>query len=207
MAKPNLSKLSAKRKTDGNAELKKLLSLGEVEEVPIDLIDPDPAQPRPPEEVMEGIEEFADDLERDNFVLAQLPVFHKTSEGRYQIVVGERRFTAFKIKGRPSIPAVTKIWTEEEQKQIFVLQYVENDDRLKKHLSPIADGRWWKDYSDRVHGGSISEAAQARGRTAADISNRVSLLNAPEVIQEFAQKSKLKDPATLATLSRIHKRG
>lgn len=207
MAKPDLSRLSAKRKTDGNAKLKQLLSLGEVEEVDIDLVDPDPTQPRPRDEVMEGIEEFADDLERDNFVLAQLPVFHKTPNGRYRIVVGERRYTGFKLKGRKKIPAITKVWTEEEQRQIFILQYVENDDRLKKHLSPIADARWWRAYIDRYHGGNISDAAKARGRTVADISNRLALLDAPAAIQAFAKKTKLKDSATLATLSRIHKRG
>lgn len=207
MAKPNL-KLSAKRNSGrGNADLERLLSHGEVEEVPLGLIDRDEHQPRPLDEVMEGIEAFADEIERDGFVLAQLPVYHIEDSGRRTIVVGERRTTAFKLKGRETIPAICKRFTDAEREQIFVLQFVENDGKLKKELSPIADARWWRAYADRYHQGKLSSAAAARGRTPAEISNRVSLLDADPAIQAFVQRADLKDPATYAALVRLAKHG
>lgn len=207
MAKPNL-KLSVKRNSGrGNEDLKRLLAHGEVEEVPLDLIDRDEGQPRPLDEVLDGIDAFADELERDDFVLAQLPVYHIEDNGRRTIVVGERRTTAFRLKGRETIPAICKRFTDAEREQIFVLQYVENDGKLKKELSPIADARWWRAYADRYHNGKLSDAAKARGRTPAEISNRVSLLDAAPIIQEFVQRIDLKDPATFAALSRLAKHG
>lgn len=175
-----------------------------LEEVPLDLVDRDENQPRPLAEVMDGIEEFADELERDNFKLAQYPVFHIEDNGRWTIVIGERRTTAFKLKGRKTIPAICKRFTEEEREELFILQYAENDGKLKKELSPIADARWWQAYIDRFHGGNASKAAKARGRSSAEISNRLSLLKAPELIQEFVQRNSLRDPATFAALNRLH---
>jgi len=207
MPKPAL-KMSAKRKSgQGNQELKRLLEHGTVEEVPLDQVDRDEEQPRPLSEVMEGIEDFADEIERDNFKLAQFPVFHIKEDGRKMIVVGERRTTAFRLKGKETIPAVCKKFSPEEIEQIYILQYVENDGKLKKELSPLADARWWRNYADRFHGGNLSAAAKARGRSAAEVSNRVSLLDAEPAIVEFVQRSSLKDPATYAALSRLKKHG
>lgn len=204
--KPSMVNLSAK-KTSGrkNPELEALLSLGELENVPLDHIDRDEFQPRPIEEVMEGINDFADELERDNFQLAQFPVFNIEDNGRRTIVVGERRVTGFRIKGQKTIPAVCKKFSEEERKKIFILQYVENDGELKKPLSPMADARWWRTYVDRYHDGNVSEAAKSRGRTIPDISNRLSLLEAAEPVKEFASRTAIRDPATFASLARIAK--
>ena len=207
MTKPAL-RMSARRKSgQGNQELKRLLEHGTVEEVPLDQIDRDEDQPRPLGEVMDGIEAFADELERDNFKLAQFPVFHIKDDGRKMIVVGERRTTAFRLKGRETIPAVCKKFTAEEIEQIFILQYVENDGKLKKELSPLADARWWRTYADRYHNGNLSAAAKARGRSAAEVSNRVSLLDADSSIVKFVQRTSMKDPATYAALSRLQKHG
>lgn len=207
MAAPKLQ-ISAKRKSgQGNQHLKKLLEHGTVEDVPLDQVDRDEYQPRPLEEVMDGIEEFADELERDNFKLIQFPVFHIKDDGRKMIVVGERRTTAFRLKGRETIPAVCKRFTPEELKQLYILQYVENDGKLKKELSPLADANWWRTYADRFHEGNLSAAAKARGRSPAEVSNRVSLLQADPAIVSFVQRSNLKDPATYAALSRLKKHG
>lgn len=204
--KPSL-KLGPKRNSgQQNRELQALLEQGEIQNVPLELVDRDESQPRPLDEVMEGIDDFADELERDDFKLAQLPVFHIEDNGRYTIVIGERRTTAFRLKAQSTIPAVCKRFSDDEREKAFVLQYVENDGKLKKELSPLADARWWRAYADRFHGGKISEAAAARGRSTADISNRVALLGADQVIVDFVQRSGLKDPATYAALVRLCKR-
>src|SRR5690554_2713741 len=205
--KPDLSGFSAKRKSgSGNYDVEAMLAAGHVEEVDLSLVDRDENQPRPLAEVMDGINDFADELERDNFVLAQYPVYHKEKNGRYTIVVGERRTTAFKIKGRKKITAVIKEFTPKERENIFILQYVENDGKLKKQLSPYSDALWWRHYIDAFHNGVISDAAKARGRTNADISNRLALLDAPEFIKDFVAAANIKDPAIFAGLVRLAKR-
>lgn len=205
--KPDLTKFHSKRRSgEKNPELEELLATGELKIVDLSLVDRDENQPRPIEEVLQDIEKFADELELDNFELAQYPVYSIEPNGRYKIVVGERRTAAFRMKGKEKITAVCKTFTAQEKERISVLQYVENDGDLKKPLSPIADAKWWKHYIDTFHAGNVSAACTARGKTNADISNRLTLLTAPEYIQNAVNKHDIKDPATFAALIRLDKR-
>lgn len=205
MAKKTVTFTAKRQSGKGNSRLKEIYSLGEVMEVPLDQWRRDETQPRPLEEVLDGIEEFADQLERDNFKLAQLPVYHIENDGTYLNIVGERRTTAFKMKGRKTIPAVCRKFTEEERREIFLLQYIENDDKEKKPLSPLADARAWERLINDYYGGNMSEAAKQRGRAKADVSNRLALLKAPEVVVKFVQENEIRDPATFAAMNRLHK--
>ena len=201
---PDLAGVSGKRESGKrNEELTALLALGEVENVSLDLVDRDEDQPRPLEEVMDGIEAFAEELERDDYELAQYPVYHIQPSGRYKIVVGERRTTAFRIKGKTHIPAICKRFTEDERKRIFILQYNENDEDKKKPLSPLANARWWQSFKDSYCGGNMSVAAKERGKSVTEVSNILSLLKAPDYILDFTQKYKIKDSATYAAMIRL----
>jgi len=206
--KPDMTRVAANlgRSDSGNDEVAKLLAMGELRSVDLSLVDRDEDQPRPIEEVMDGIEEFADDLERDKFILAQYPVYHEKPDGRYMIVVGERRTVAFKLKGQEKILANVKKFTQSELDTLTIRQYAENDGKLKKELSPLADARWWRKFADRFHGGNASDAALARGYTAQDVSNRLSILEAPEILVKFILTDKIKDPATIAGLNRYYRR-
>lgn len=207
MKKPDLKAFSPHRQSGaGNAVLEALLKLGEIKSVDLSTVKRDPLQPRPLSEVMEGLQEFADELERDNFILAQYPVYHIEDDGSHTVVVGERRTEGFRLKKQTHITAVCKKFTPEEREQIFIMQYVENDGILKKPLSPEADALWWKNYAEKFHNGVVSNAAAARGRTASDISNRLSILDAPDFVKTFVSKNKVKDPATIASLVRLHKK-
>jgi len=205
--KPDLTSFGVRRSTgQPNHELEEIISQGELRKVDLDLVDRDENQPRPIDEVLDGIEEFADELERDNYQLAQYPVYHIEDNGRYTIVIGERRTTGFKIKNQKKITAVCKKFSEEERKRLFILQYVENDGKLKKELSPLADANWWRIYTDRFHDGNVRNAAEARGRNLSDISNRLAILDSPKYIQDFSKHSKVRDPAVYAAMHRLSKR-
>ena len=206
MAKAPIKIKAGRNSGSGNSSLESLLNKGgEVREVDLSKWRRDESQPRPLEEVNEGIEEFADDLERANFELAQYPVFHIEDDGTYTNVVGERRTTAFILKNRKTIFAICKKFTEQERRLIFLLQYLENDPTQSKALSPKADAIWWKTYIDTDHGGKTAAAAKARGRSSADISNRLSFLKLPEIIIGFLYRADIKDPATFAALNRLWK--
>lgn len=205
--RPDLSKFNSRRSTkEPNAELQALIATGEIKEVDLDLVDRDENQPRPFEEVLQDLEQFADELERDNFVLVQHPIYSIEPNGRFKVVVGERRTEAFRLKKREKITAVCKYFTKEEREKIYVMQYVENDGDLKKPLSPISDAKWWRNYIDTFHRGNMSAAAEARGKASNDVSNRLALLEAPQYIQAAVAKHNISDPATYAALIRLDKR-
>lgn len=187
-----------------NDQVAKILAMGELREIDLSLVDRDEAQPRPLEEVMEGIEEFANRIEKQGFILAQHPVYHIKPDGRFQIVDGERRTTAFKLKERKKILAVVKRFTEAELDKLSILQYVANDSDLRKPLSPIADARWWRIYIDKFHGGVVGPAAAAMGKSEPDVSNRLSILRAPAYLVEIILNDRIKDPATISLLNRTN---
>ncbi len=205
--RPQIKIRTGRASGGGNDTLKEVYSSGEVRSVPLDKWRRDESQPRPLSEVMEDLEEFADHIERDNFKLAILPVYHICDDGTYLNVLGERRTQSFILKGKTEITAICKKFTPDERKWIFIQQYIENDDRSinKKPLSPMADARWWRTFVDEFCEGKISQAAKDRGFSNADVSNRLSLLHSPEQIQHFVVKNHVRDPATFAALNRLWK--
>lgn len=200
----------AKSDENTNEELDKfesLFGLGELRLVPLDEVERDPNQPRSYEEVMDGIEDFAKEIEAVGWHLSQKPEYHIKPEGGYMIVAGERRTEAFRHGGKAVIPAVCRVWKAEEIQLRDYSQYIENDRREtnKKPLTAMQDAEFWKKHIDTYYGGKASAAAKALGRDNADISNRLSLLKADETIQRFVEKNKIRDPGTFAALNRLFK--
>ena len=86
------------------------LTVGDTEvaqqnEVPISSISPNPRQPRTVfdedalNELIASIKEIG---------ILQPPVVRKVSEGRYELIMGERRFRAAKAAGLKSIPVIIR---------------------------------------------------------------------------------------------------
>ncbi len=203
MAKPNLTgKVKAKRSTGKvNHEFAQLIADGEVDRVNLSLVDRDPNQPRSLKSVLDSIEEFAAELKRDG--LAQYPVYHRKSDGRLQIIVGERRTEAFKFNSEETIPAVVKTFTSEEIRRIKELQYAENDSRNRKPLNTIEDASWWKSYIDEFFDGNQGNAAIARGVSASYVSKKLAPLKASKEIKEFIQDLGTADGDMVASLIKL----
>jgi ParB-like chromosome segregation protein Spo0J len=100
---------------------------------------------------------------------------------------------------------VCRKFTEVERREIFLLQYIENDDKEKKPLSPLADARAWRRLIDDYYDGNLTQAAKMRGRSKGEVSNRLSLLKAADEVVEYIQKNNITDPATYAALGRLWK--
>ncbi|MBR9871490.1 MAG: ParB/RepB/Spo0J family partition protein [Gammaproteobacteria bacterium] len=204
MPNPSLAgSMTGKRQSGVNRELAQLLSDGELQRVKLDLVDRDESQPRPLEEVLEGLEAFADELERDGII--QPPVFNIRNDGRYTIVVGERRTIAWRMKGHDDISAICKRFTQDELMRIAEIQYAENDEDNRKPLSPEADARWWRNYIDRYFGGNLSAAASARGKSPAWISNKLKILEVRAEIKAFVNRNEVRDDTAIAALARLDK--
>jgi ParB/RepB/Spo0J family partition protein len=98
----------------------------------LDLIDPDPENPRGDDE-SENIRELADAIASVGFQGA-IKV-RPTLDGRYQIVYGERRFRACSLLGRTSIPAQIEAMDDERAE---ILQAMENAQREEPHRVLLA---------------------------------------------------------------------
>jgi len=90
--------------------------------LPLDLIDPNPYQPRHAFP-MDELEALASSISEAGLLQ---PISVRKVGERYQIIAGERRFRAHKLLGRPSIEALV---TASEDSDMAVLALAENIDR------------------------------------------------------------------------------
>lgn len=84
-------------------------------DIDIDLIDPDPNQPRQTWHSDDGIVPDAEKIALENLAsdiqaqdVLQPITLRETDNGRYMIVIGERRWRASKLAGKPTVPAIVR---------------------------------------------------------------------------------------------------
>ena len=103
-----------------------------VEEIEIGLIDNNPKQPRKNFSPT-ALNELAESIKQHGIIQ---PIILVQKGKRYMIVAGERRFRASKIAGLKKLPAVVKDYTEDQIKEIALLENIQRED-----LNPIETAR------------------------------------------------------------------
>ena len=87
----------------------------DVDELDINLIYPNPNQPRKHFDE-EALQELASSIKLHGVI--QPLVVNKEENGKYMIIAGERRWRASKMAGIEKVPVVIKNYTEKEIKEI-----------------------------------------------------------------------------------------
>lgn len=157
-----------------------LLAKGALE-LPLDKIRPNPFQPRTVWNEQE-LNDLAQSI-RENGIIQ--PIIVRPVGGLYEIIAGERRFRAAGIAGLKTVPAITRMATDEE---MLELALVENIHRA--NLNPIERA---KAYQSFITSFSLShaEAAQKLGEDRSVISNYLRLLDLPQDLQDMLAQEKL----------------
>lgn len=148
--------------------------------IPLELIDPNPFQPRKhfdPEE----IRSLADSLRQHGMLQ---PVLVRPVDGRYQIIVGERRLRASLEAQLHEIPA--RVMDLDDQR---VCEFAMVENLQREDLNPLDKAGAFREYLDRF-GGTQEELAVRLGLDRSTISNLIRLLELPEEIQQ-AVRSKV----------------
>src|SRR5436853_228414 len=101
------------------------ISQGFIPNLPIDLIVPNPYQPRI-EIKPESIVEIADSI-REHGVIQPLLVT-KVADNKYELIAGERRWRASKLAGMEFVPVVVKEASPQEMLELAVLENVQRSD-------------------------------------------------------------------------------
>ena len=114
--------------------------------IPMDLIEPNPYQPRITFN-QEALDELADSIR--TLGLIQPITVRKTSSGRYQIISGERRFRASRQAGMEMIPAYIR---EANDQGMLEMAIVENIQHIS--VKPMIRECWkwplWRTSSGRI---------------------------------------------------------
>ena len=156
----------------------------EHEEVPIDLIDPNPRQPRkrfPDEE----LDMLARSIAAHGIVQPLLLRPSPSSEGRYEIVAGERRWRAAQRAAAHTVPARVRELSEGEMLQIALIENLQRSD-----LNPVEEARGYQDLVE-AFGHTQADLAGIAGRSRAHIANTIRLLQLPDSVQTMLKEGDL----------------
>lgn len=150
-------------------------------DIPVDLIRPNPAQPR----------QFFDEAELEELAasIAEVgilqPVVLIPSEPGYELVVGERRLRAAKKAGLSSIPAIIMEAAPREQQVMALIENIHRSD-----LSAIEEAASLRDILEST-GWSQTELASRLGRSQSSVANKLRLLKLEEEVQLLVMQRKL----------------
>ncbi|MEJ0021378.1 MAG: ParB/RepB/Spo0J family partition protein [Candidatus Doudnabacteria bacterium] len=144
-------------------------------EISIDLIKPNPWQPRRTFNE-QALQELADSI-REHGILQPLVVV-PLPDGTYQLIVGERRLRASKIAGLTKVPVMIRDFMEEQKK--LELALIEN---IQRHnLDPIEEALAYQQLIDEYKI-TQEEVAKRVGKGRTTVTNMLRLLHLPLKIQ------------------------
>ena len=161
-------------------------------EISIDLIDPNPFQPRKAFDD-EELSELADSIKQQGLIQ---PIALRKVGDRYQIISGERRTRATKIAGLSTIKA--QVFEDLDDKAMAEWALIENIQRVD--LNPVEIARSYQQLIDK-HGYKHEDLAKIVSKSRSAITNSLRLLKLPEQVLLWIEEGKLNSGAARALCS------
>ena len=150
------------------------------QELDIDLLTPNPRQPRTYIEEAQ-LEELAQSI-RTHGVLQ--PVLVRRIDSRFEIVAGERRWRAAQRAGLLKVPVVVRDVPDDQLLQVALIENIQ-----RENLNAIEEAQAYRRLADEANL-SQEEIAAAVGKDRATIANYIRLLRLPaEVRNDLASGS------------------
>ena len=149
--------------------------VGQQNEVAISAISPNPRQPRTHfdpaalNELIASIKEIG---------ILQPPVVRQTTPGKYELIMGERRFRAAKAAGLKTIPVIIRQTPDNELLREALIENIHRS-QLNALEEAAAYSQLLTDFNC-----THDELAQKLGRSRPLISNTIRLMNLPTSVQQ-----------------------
>jgi len=155
-----------------------------LEQVRLDLIDPNPFQPR--RDIPESsLAELADSVRVSGVIQPILVRRGATAEGRFQLVVGERRWRAARLAGLETVPAIVRELGDQD-----ALEFALAENLLRRDLNPIEVAHAYQALQEQFHL-SHEQVAERLGINRSSVTNTLRLLRLPKAVQEMISKDEL----------------
>ena len=142
-------------------------------EISLEEIKKNPYQPRTIFNE-EKLDELKESIEKNGLLQ---PIVVKKAVKGYYIIAGERRFRAFELLGKETIPAIVKEMTDEEMMVFSVLENLQRED-----LSALEESESYKNLMDKMEL-TQEELAKKLGKSRPYIANSLRLLKLPTEIK------------------------
>ncbi len=143
-------------------------------EIPVESIAPNAKQPRQVFDE-EALDELKTSIEEVGFL--QPIVVRDLGEGRYELVMGERRWRAAQALGRDVIPAIVRETRDDAMLRDALLENIH-----RANLNPLEEAAAYQQLLEEF-GATHDELARRIGRSRPQISNTIRLLNLPAPVQ------------------------
>lgn len=141
-----------------------------VRSIPVEEIDRNPEQPRRYFDE-DQLNELTESI---SFHGVLEPIIVRPLNGRYEIVVGERRWRAAQLAGLDSIPALVRPLSDREAMEIALVENLQRED-----LNPIEEAEAYRRLVVEF-GMTQEEVAERVGKKRSTIANRLRLLELDE---------------------------
>ncbi|MDQ1715731.1 MAG: ParB family transcriptional regulator, chromosome partitioning protein [Frankiaceae bacterium] len=143
-------------------------------ELDLNDVDANPGQPRTNFDD-DALAELADSI-REVGVLQPI-VVRPLSSGRYQIVMGERRYRASKLAGQTTVPAIIRATADDNLLRDALLENLH-----RAQLNPLEEAAAYRQLLDDF-GATHEQLAQRVGKSRAHVSNTLRLMNLSAKVQ------------------------
>ena len=156
----------------------------ELRDLPLDLIKPNPDQPRTrfdPASIASLAASIAD------AGMVQPLIVRPLGDGRYELTAGERRWRAAREAGIQTVPAIVRDEAEAERLQTALIENMARED-----LNPVDEARACAALVEDL-GLSKEELARRLGRSRSAISNLIRLLDLPDEALELMASGELSE--------------
>jgi ParB family transcriptional regulator, chromosome partitioning protein len=158
--------------------------------VPIDLLDPNPDQPR---QVMGDLSELIASIAEKGIIE---PLIVRQRGPRLQIIAGERRYHAAVQAGLRELPVIERIASDAE---VLELALIENLQR--KDLTAFEEAEALQQLAQRCHY-THEDMARKLGRSRTSITEALALNNMPDEVRNLCRLADITSRSTLLQIVR-----
>jgi ParB family chromosome partitioning protein len=156
----------------------------ELRDLPLELISPNPRQPRRQFE-QEGLDTLAASLGEQGVL--QPVLVRPTAGGTYELVAGERRWRAARLAGLSTIPALVRDRGDGASLEVALIENMARED-----LNPIEEAHVCAALVEEL-GLTRAEVGRRVGRSRVAVSNLLRLLDLPDSVIELLEQGALSE--------------
>jgi ParB family transcriptional regulator, chromosome partitioning protein len=158
--------------------------IGELRELPVETIVPNPNQPRTRFDP-DALAGLVSSIEESGVV--QPLLVRSLRDGGYELIAGERRWRAAKQAGLEKVPAIVRDSEQAERLQVALIENMVRED-----LNPVDEARACAALVDDL-GLSKEDLARRIGRSRPAVSNLIRLLDLPDEALDLLESGELSE--------------
>jgi ParB family chromosome partitioning protein len=150
--------------------------------LPLHLVDPNPHQPRKHFDHTQ-LEDLINSIQVHGVL--QPIVVTPTSDGRFELIAGERRLRASKIAGLETIPAIVRTASEQQKLELAMIENIQ-----RQELNPLEEAISYLSLQNDF-GLTQEDISKRVGKSRSQVANTIRLLQLPQSIQDALVQGKI----------------